>query len=64
VRVQQTRGGALEAIRALMVAKRSVRAERTQTNGQARALVLTGPDDLRARFARHTAAALVAGTPP
>jgi transposase len=27
---------------------------------QARALVLTGPDDLRARFARHTAAGLVA----
>jgi transposase len=28
---------------------------------QARALVLTGPDDLRARFARHTPVALVAG---
>jgi hypothetical protein len=52
--------GTVEAIRALMVAKRSARAERTQTINQARALVLTGPDDLRARFARHTAAALAA----
>ena len=34
--------------------------ERTQTINQARALIVTGPDDLRARFARHTAAALVA----
>ena len=53
------RDGAVEAIRALMVAKRSARSERTQTINQARALVLTGPDDLRARFAGHTAAALV-----
>ena len=53
------RDGAVEAIRALMVAKRSARAERTQTVNQARALILTGPDDLRARFAQHTAAALV-----
>ena len=44
-----------------MVAKRSARSERVQTNGQARALVLTGPDDLRTRFARHTAAGLVSG---
>jgi transposase len=44
-----------------MVAKRSAAAERTRTNGQARALILTGPDDLRARFTRHTPAALVAG---
>jgi transposase len=43
-----------------MVAKRSARAERTQTINQARALILTGPDDLRARFAGHTAAGLVA----
>jgi transposase len=55
------RDGAVEAIRALMVAKRSAAAERTRTNGQARALILTGPDDLRARFTRHTPAALVAG---
>ena len=52
------RDGAVEAIRALMVAKRSARHERTQAINQARALILTGPDDLRARFAGHTAAAL------
>jgi transposase len=55
------RDGAVEAVRALMVAKRSARAERTQAVNQARALVLTGPDDLRARFAGHTPAALVSG---
>jgi hypothetical protein len=33
----------VEAIRALMVAKRAVCSERTQTINQARALVLTGP---------------------
>jgi transposase len=55
------RDGAVEAIRALMVAKRSATGERTQTINQARALVLTGPDDIRARFARHGTAALVAG---
>jgi len=53
------RDGAVEAIRALMVAKRSARAERTQTINQARALLVTGPDDLRARFAGHPAAELV-----
>ena len=51
----------MEAIRALMVARRSAAGERTRTNGQARALILTGPDDLRARFTRHTPAALVTG---
>ena len=45
----------------LMVAKRSARSGRIQTINQARALILTGPDDLRARFARHTVAALAAG---
>ena len=55
------RDGAVEAIRALMVARRSAAGERTRTINQARALILTGPDDLRARFARHTAAALIAG---
>ena len=44
-----------------MVAKRSARSERVQTNGQARAPVLTGPGDLRTRFTRHTAAGLVSG---
>ena len=55
------RDGAVEAIRALMVAKRSARSERVQTINQARALVLTGPDDLRTRCAGHTAAGLVSG---
>jgi transposase len=55
------RDGAVEAIRALMVAKRSARSERTQTINQARALVLTGPDDIRARFTRHTPAELITG---
>jgi len=55
------RDGAVEAIRALMVTKRSARSERTQAVNQARALILTGPDDLRARFTRHTPASLVSG---
>ena len=45
------RDGAVEAIRALMVAKRSARAERTQAVSQVRALIVTGPEELRARFA-------------
>jgi transposase len=55
------RDGSVEAIRALMVARRSASGERTRAINQARALILTGPDDLRARFTRHTPAALVAG---
>jgi transposase len=54
------RDGTVEAIRVLMVAKRTARSERTQTINQARSLVLTGPDDLRVRFARHATASLVA----
>jgi hypothetical protein len=42
----------MEAIRALMAAKHSVGHERTQAINQARALILTGPDDLRARLPR------------
>ena len=53
------RDGAVEAVRALMVAKRSARSERTQTINQARALIVTGPDDLRARWAAHATADLV-----
>jgi transposase len=45
------RDGAVEAVRSLMVARRSARHERTQPVNQARALILTGPDELRARFA-------------
>src|SRR5260221_4967888 len=54
------RDGSVEAIRALMVAKRSARSERTQAINQARALIVTGPDDLHARFTRHATADLVA----
>jgi transposase len=54
------RDGAVEAIRALMVAKRSARQERTQAVNQARALIVTGPEGLRARFAGHSTAALAA----
>jgi transposase len=54
------RDGQVEAIRALMVAKRTARAERVQTINQARALVLTGPDDIRARFAKNATGALMA----
>src|SRR3984893_5572183 len=54
------RDGTVEAIRALMVAKRSARGERTRSVNQARALVVTGPDDLRARFAKPSTDALAA----
>src|SRR5205809_6185834 len=55
------RDGEVEAIRALMVAKRTARAQRTQTINQARALIITGPDDIRTRFTGQTPAALIAG---
>jgi transposase len=55
------RDGAVEAIRTLMAARRSAAGERTRTINQARALVLTGPDDLRTRFAKHKPAALITG---
>jgi transposase len=54
------RDGSVEAIRALMVAKRTARSERIQTINQARALIVTGPDDLRARFTKHSTDDLVA----
>jgi hypothetical protein len=53
----------VEAIRALMVARRSAAGERTRAINQARALVLTGPDDLRTRFTRHSPAAWSPGSP-
>ena len=49
----------MEVVRALMIAKRSARSERTQAINQARALIVTGPDNLRARFAAHATADLV-----
>jgi len=53
------RDGAVEAIRALMVAKRSARQERIQAINQARALIMTGPEELRARFVRRSPAQLI-----
>jgi transposase len=54
------RDGQVEAIRALMVAKRTARAQRTQTINQARALIITGPDGIRTRFTGQAPAGLVA----
>ena len=54
------RDGTVEAIRALMVAKRSARGERTRSINQARSLVVTGPDDIRARFEHRSTKALPA----
>jgi hypothetical protein len=56
------RDGTVEAIRVLMVAKRSARSERIKMINQARSQIVAGPDDLRARFAGHAVAALVAET--
>jgi len=53
------RDGMVEAIRTLMVVRRSARRDRTATINQMRALVATAPDDLRARFAHHTTISLV-----
>ena len=53
------RDGEVEAIRTLMVTKRSARRDRTSTINQMRALVSTAPDDIRARFAGLTTLCLV-----
>jgi transposase len=55
------RDGAVEAVRALMVARRSARQERTPAVSQARALIMTGPEELRARFVRRSGGALGGG---
>jgi transposase len=57
--VPRGRDGAVEAIRALMVAKRSARQERIQAINQARALIMTGPEELRARLVRRSPAQLI-----
>src|SRR5256712_13622499 len=44
-----------------MAPKGGARHERTQAIGQARALIVTGPDELRSRFTGHGTAALAAG---
>jgi transposase len=60
----KSRDGSVEAIRALLVAKRSARSMRTKTIVQMRHLCVTAPDELRAQlkgltafmFPRHAAA--------
>ena len=51
--------GPVEALRALLVAKRSARSIRIRTAGQLRHLVITAPDDLRVQLAGLTTKALV-----
>ena len=58
----KTRVGHVEAIRALLVAKRSARSTRIKTRNQLRHLCFTAPDELRERFARLSRADLVAQT--
>jgi transposase len=55
----KTRDGAVEAIRALRVARRSAVRARTVAINQLRALLLAGPPDLRERFRTHGPTALV-----
>lgn len=50
--IPKTRDGAVEAIRALRVARRSAVKARTQATNQLKALLLTGPADLREKL-RH-----------
>ena len=51
----KSRDGAVEAIRVLLVAKRSARSVRTKTVVQMRHLVFTGPDELRVQLKGDTA---------
>jgi len=59
--VPKTRTGNVEAIRALRVARRSALKARTQAANQLHALVVTAPDELRAKLA-HLPLAELAGT--
>jgi hypothetical protein len=51
--------GNVEALRTLLVAKRSARAIRIKTTGQLRHLVITAPDDLRVSLSGLTTKALI-----
>jgi transposase len=44
------RDGTVEQMRVLMIARRSARMQRSQTLNQLRQVVITGPDEIRARF--------------
>jgi transposase len=58
--IAKTKDGAVEAIRALVVAKRSARAARTTALTQIRHLVISAPDELRSRLRGLSIVALVA----
>jgi transposase len=51
--------GNVEALRALLVAKRSARSVRIRTTGQLRHLVVTAPDDLRVRLSGLSVKSLI-----
>ena len=55
----KTKVGNVEAIRALLVAKRSARSSRIMTRNQLRHLCLAAPDELRERLARLSRAELI-----
>src|SRR5439155_1292968 len=55
----KTKVGNVEAIRALLVAKRSARSSRIMTRNQLRHLCFTAPDELRERLARLSRAELI-----
>jgi transposase len=57
--VPKARDGAVEAIRALRVARHSAVKARTQTTNQLKALILTGPADLREKLRPLRTAALI-----
>jgi transposase len=58
--IAKSKDGAIEAIRVLVVAKRSARGSRVKALTQMRHLVVTAPDELRGRLTGLTVAALVA----
>jgi transposase len=58
--IAKSRDGAVEAIRALLVAKRSARTARTSALVQMRELLVSGPDQLRARLRGLSISALTA----
>ncbi|MDQ3359336.1 MAG: IS110 family transposase [Actinomycetota bacterium] len=57
--VPKTRDGAVEAIRALRVARRGAVKARTQATNQLKALLLTGPAELREKLRPLSTAALI-----
>ena len=60
----KTRSGAVEAIRALRTARRSAGHARTTALNQMRALLVSGPDDLRAALRGSTVFELVTTAAP